>query len=90
MLNIILWGLAGGIAGWIAFAYMGFNKERGLVVSIVIGMVGGFLGGNILAPMFSAGAISPGAFNPFSLFIAFASAAAVLTISNMVYKRFGF
>jgi uncharacterized membrane protein YeaQ/YmgE (transglycosylase-associated protein family) len=90
MVNILLWALAGGTAGWIGFSLVGFNEDRGLAVSVVIGMVGGFLGGNMLAPMFSAGAVNPGVFNPFSLFIAFACAAAVLTVSNMVYKRFGF
>ena len=90
MINIMLWALAGGLAGWIAFSQIGFNEERGLVISVIIGMVGGFFGGNILAPMFGAGAMHPGEFNPFALFIAFASAAGVLTISNMVYKRFGF
>ena len=90
MVNVILWALAGGIAGWIAYAYAGLNEKRGMMVSIIIGMVGGFLGGNILAPMFGAGTISPVDFNPFSLFIALASAAGVLTVSNMVYQRFGF
>ena len=90
MVNIMLWGLAGGIAGWICYTLIGFNEKRGLVASIIIGMVGGYLGGNILAPMFGAGAIGSGEFNPFSLFVAFASAAAILTIGNMVHKRFGF
>lgn len=90
MVNILLWALAGATAGWIGFSFLGFNKDRGLAVSVVIGMVGGFLGGNIVAPMFSAAAVSAGAFNPFTLFVAFACATAILTVSNMVYKRFGF
>jgi len=89
--NIMLWVLAGGVAGWIAFAFMKFNADRGLLISIIIGMVGGYLGGSILAPMFGAGpAVNPSDFNPFPLFIAFASAVACLTISNMIHKRFGF
>lgn len=90
MINIVLWGLAGGIVGWIGFALIRVNEERGLLASVIIGMVGGFMGGNILAPMFHAGAVSAAEFNPFALFVAFASAAAALTISNMVHKRFGF
>jgi uncharacterized membrane protein YeaQ/YmgE (transglycosylase-associated protein family) len=90
MVNIVLWGLAGGVAGWIAFSVIGFNEKQGLLASVIIGMVGGFVGGNILAPMFGAGAVSAGEFNPFSLFVAFASATAILTISNMVHKRLGF
>ena len=89
--NIMLWALAGGIAGWVGYAFMKFNKDRGLLISILIGVVGGFLGGSVLAPMFGAGAaVNPSDFNPFPLFIAFASALACLTISNMISKRFGF
>ncbi len=87
----MLWVLAGGAAGWIGYSLMGFNKSRGLLISILIGMVGGFLGGNVLAPMLSAGvAVNPGDFNPFPLLIAFAFAAACLIITNMIHKRFGF
>jgi len=90
MVNIMLWALAGGVAGWIAFSLVGFNAKRGQITSIIMGMIGGFIGGNILAPMFHAGAVSAAEFNPFALFVAFASAAAVLTIGNMVHERFGF
>ena len=88
--NIMLWALAGGIAGWIGYVFMKFNRERGLMISLLIGMVGGYVGGSVLAPMFGAGVtVSPSDFNPFPLFIAFASAAGCLTISNMISKRFG-
>ena len=91
MTNIIVWALAGGVAGWIGYSYMKLNEERGLTVSIIIGMFGGFLGGELLAPMFGAGStVNPADFNPFPLFIALASAAAILVVSSMIHKRFGF
>jgi uncharacterized membrane protein YeaQ/YmgE (transglycosylase-associated protein family) len=90
MANIMLCVLAGGTAGWIAYALLKVNKERGVVISVIIGMLGGFVGGSFLASMFGAGAsIDPGDFNPFRLFVACASAAAFLIISSMVQKRFG-
>lgn len=88
-MNIAMWILAGGIMGWIGYAALNANAERGLVVSIIIGMVGGFLGGNVLAPMFGAAAASPGDFSPFALFVAAASAAGCLAISNMIHNRYG-
>jgi len=91
MTNVILWVIAGGAAGWIGYSFMKLNEDRGLVTSIVIGMVGGFLGGKLVAPIISAGgAVSPDDFSPFPLFIALASAAAIVIISSMVHKRFGF
>jgi uncharacterized membrane protein YeaQ/YmgE (transglycosylase-associated protein family) len=91
MMNIILWAIIGGAAGWISYTYMKLNEERGLTISIVIGMFGGFLGGKHVAPIIGAGsAVNPGDFSPFPLFVALASAAAVLVISSMIHKRFGF
>ena len=91
MTNIILWALAGGAAGWIGYSYLRLNEERGPTVSIIIGMFGGFLGGDLLAPMFGAGsAANPADFNPFPLLIALASAVAVLVVTSMIHKRFGF
>ena len=88
-MEFAMWILVGGVVGWIGFSFLKFNVTRGMVVSIVIGMVAGFLGGARLAPLLSAATAHAGDFNPFSLFMAFASAAGCLIICNMVHKRFG-
>ena len=88
-MNIAMWMLAGGIIGWVGFAYLGFNELRGVSVSTVIGMVGGLLGGKVLAPMFGAAAAVPGDFSMMALMVALAGAAACLAAANMVHNRFG-
>lgn len=88
-MNIAMWVLAGGALGWIGFAYMKANENRGMIISVIIGMIGGFFGGNVLAPMLGAPTETPNDFNMYSLLIAMASAAACLTIGNMASKRFG-
>ncbi len=88
-MNIIIWVAAGGILGWIALKFLHANKGRGMPLSIVIGMAGGFLGGSMLTPLFSDLSANPGAFSPFSLFLAVIGAAACLTISNMIARRYG-
>jgi len=88
-MNIVVWMLAGGMLGWVGFKFAGFNEERGMVVSIIIGAVGGFLGGNMIAPMFTAAETVPGAFSVSALFFAAAVAAAALAAGNLVYKRWG-
>ena len=88
-MNIAMWMLAGGIIGWVGFAYLGFNEMRGVSVSTVIGMVGGLLGGKVLAPMFGAAAAIPGDFSMMALMVALLGAAACLAIANMVHNRFG-
>lgn len=88
-MNIVMWILAGGALGWAAFTLLGFNEDRGTIVSIVIGAIGGLIGGQILAPMFSSSPIVSGDFNIQALFIAAISASACLAIGNMIEQRFG-
>jgi uncharacterized membrane protein YeaQ/YmgE (transglycosylase-associated protein family) len=65
------------------------NKELGLVISVIIGVVGGFFGGNVLAPMLGAATDTPNDFSLFSLAIALASAAACLAVGNVLSQRYG-
>ncbi|MBI4195884.1 MAG: hypothetical protein HY526_12490 [Betaproteobacteria bacterium] len=87
-MNLAIWIVAGGIIGWMSFSFLRFNVARGLGVSIIIGVAGGILGGDVLGPLL-ASAVNPGDFNPILLFMAFATAAGCLIISNMIYHRFG-
>lgn len=86
-MNIVMWILAGGILGWVGYSHLGFNEERGMVVSIIIGAVGGLLGGKMIAPMFTAAAAIPGDFSASALFFAAGVAAALLAAGNLVSKR---
>lgn len=88
-MNILMWVLAGAMLGWIGFTILRANEDRGMVISIVIGAVGGLFGGNVLAPMLGAATDAPNDFSLFSLVIALASAAACLAIGNLISNRFG-
>ncbi|HJQ64103.1 MAG TPA: GlsB/YeaQ/YmgE family stress response membrane protein [Burkholderiales bacterium] len=88
MNNIAMWILAGGAVGWAAFAFFKANEQRGRMFSVVIGMFGGFFGGNVLAPMLGAITDRPNDFSPFSLAVALASATAWLVISDLLSRRF--
>ncbi len=90
-MNIVIWILAGGMIGWAGYALLNFNEYRGVVVSVVLGAAGGFLGGKVLTPMLTSPAPTgiPEGFDSLALFVAAASAAAFLAIGNLVHKRFG-
>ena len=89
-MNTVMWIAAGAALAWIAFSYFKFNMSRGLLVALLIGAVGGYFGGSVLAPLFTnATGHVAGEFRPFAFVIAAATAAACLLISDMVYERFG-
>jgi len=88
-MEIVLWMLTGSVMGWVGCSYLRFNEGRGVAVSVIIGALGGFLGGAIVAPIFTAAAAVPDGFSMFALFYAAAGAAAFLVLGNMVHDRWG-
>ena len=88
-MNVILWILAGGVAGWVGCSAFHLNAARGLVVSSIIGVIGAYFGGNFLAPIIHGTTGNPGDFSPIALLIAFVSAIGSLAIGDMMYEHFG-
>ena len=85
-MNVVIWILCGAILGWIFFSMLRTNVQWGLVMSIVIGVVGGFFGGNVLSPMLGAVTDRPNDFSLISMTLALASAAVFLLVSDQVSK----
>lgn len=44
-MNILLWLIFGGLAGWIASMIVGADAGMGIVGNIIVGIIGAFLGG---------------------------------------------
>lgn len=88
-MNIVMWMLTGSALGWVAYSYLSFNEERGVIVSLIIGALGGFIGGKMISPMFTAGALTPDEFSAPAVFFAAAVAAGFLAAGNLIYKRWG-
>ena len=85
-MNIVMWMLAGAIVGWVGFSFMRYNEERGLMVSAIIGAIGGLVGGKLLAPMLMT---VPDAFSAAGLVFAAFVAAAALFAGDLIQDRWG-
>ncbi len=46
-MGIIAWLILGGVAGWIASMIMGTDAQQGILMNIIVGIVGAFIGGFI-------------------------------------------
>jgi uncharacterized membrane protein YeaQ/YmgE (transglycosylase-associated protein family) len=57
-MNIIIYLIAGAIVGYIASRIMRTNSQQGLILDIVVGVVGAFLAGWFLSPIFGVGTIN--------------------------------
>lgn len=47
-LGFIGWIIIGGLAGWIASKIMGTDEQQGILLNVIVGVVGAFLGGLVL------------------------------------------
>jgi uncharacterized membrane protein YeaQ/YmgE (transglycosylase-associated protein family) len=83
MLNFIMWIIVGGIIGWIASLVMGTDARQGALLNIIVGIVGAFLAGLVLTPLFGVGSINQGDFSLPSLLISLLGAVILLAIVNL-------
>lgn len=88
-MNIVMWMLAGGVLGWLGYSHLGYNEDRGMKTSLIIGIAGGFVGGKLIAPMVLTAAAAPADFSVPALFVAAVVAAAFLFTSSAVHDRWG-
>lgn len=81
-MGILGWILLGGIAGWIASALTG--SREGLLMNIVIGIVGAFIGGFVFSLIGGAGVSG---LNLWSLFVAVVGAVILLVVVRAFGRR---
>jgi uncharacterized membrane protein YeaQ/YmgE (transglycosylase-associated protein family) len=86
-MSFILWIIIGGLLGWVASMIMGTNDQQGKLLNIVVGIVGAFLSGLLLAPLFGTGTINQGDFSFSSLLVSLVGAVVLLAIVGMFRKR---
>ena len=86
-MSFILWLIVGGLLGWVASMIMGTNDTQGKLLNIVVGIVGAFLSGLLLAPLFGTGTINQGDFSFSSLLVSLVGAVVLLAIVNMFRRK---
>jgi uncharacterized membrane protein YeaQ/YmgE (transglycosylase-associated protein family) len=82
-MNFIIWIVIGGVIGWLASLVMRTDAQQGLFLNIVVGIVGAFLGGWLLAPLFGTGTINQNDFSLASMFVSFLGAVILLMVVNL-------
>ena len=85
-MNFIIWIVIGGILGWLASMVMRTDAQQGIFLNIVVGIVGAFLGGWLLSPLFGTGTINADDFSLMSLLVSFLGAVILLAIVNLIRR----
>lgn len=82
-MNLIIWLIAGAVIGWLASKIMGTNSQQGLLLDIVVGVVGAFLAGWFLTPLFGIGTINQNDFSLPALLVSLLGAVILLAIVRL-------
>lgn len=83
MINFLVWIILGGILGWIASMIMRTDAQQGTFLNIIVGIVGAFLAGMFLSPLFGINTINQNNFSIPSLLVSLLGAVILLGIVNL-------
>ena len=80
-MDIILFLILGGVAGWIASMFMGTDAQQGITLNVIVGIIGAVLGG-VLFNLFGNAGIT--GFNLYSLVVATLGAVVLLWLARVM------
>lgn len=80
-MSILAWIILGGLAGWIASLIMKTDAQQGILLNIVVGVVGAFLGGMLFSFLGGEGVSG---FNLYSLLVAVLGSVVFIWVLKMV------
>lgn len=81
-MGLIMWLIVGGVIGWLASLIMRTDGSQGIVLNIVVGIVGAFIGGMLL----SRGDINNAPLTVTTFLVSLAGAVILLAIVNLVRR----
>ncbi len=83
-MNVIIWLVVGGLIGWVASMVMGTNGRQGIILNVVVGIIGAFLGGWLLSGLLGSSTINQGNFSVSGLVVSLLGAIILLAIVRLV------
>jgi uncharacterized membrane protein YeaQ/YmgE (transglycosylase-associated protein family) len=85
-MNLIIWLVVGGLIGWVASMLMRTDGQQGVILNVVVGIVGAFVGGLLLGPALGVSTINQNNFSLASLGLSLLGAVILLAVVNLVRR----
>lgn len=82
MVNFIVWLIIGGLIGWVASLIMRTDGQQGMLMNIVVGIVGAFVAGMFLSPLFGVPTIND-SFSMAAMLLSLGGAVILLAVINL-------
>jgi uncharacterized membrane protein YeaQ/YmgE (transglycosylase-associated protein family) len=80
----LAWLIVGAVSGWLASIVMRTNASQGLLLDIIVGIIGAFIGGFLFNALGVTGVTG---FDIWSVFVAFVGAVVLLGILRLFTGR---
>jgi uncharacterized membrane protein YeaQ/YmgE (transglycosylase-associated protein family) len=90
MINFVIWMVVGALVGWAASIIMRTNNRQGLISDVLVGIVGAFIGGFFLSPLFGIGTINDGDFSIPAVLVSLGGAVLVLLFTKVFRNVLGY
>lgn len=84
-MNFIVWLIVGGLIGWFASLIMRTDAQQGILLNIVVGIVGSFLAGLLIAPRLGVSALDEG-LSVASVGVSLLGAIVLLAVVNLLRR----
>lgn len=81
-MNFLIWLIIGGIVGWLASLIMRTDGQQGILLNVVVGIVGAFIGGWVISPLVGVATINEG-ISIGSIAVSLVGAVILLAIVNL-------
>ncbi len=82
-MNFLIWLVVGGLIGWVASMVMKTDAQQGIVLNVIVGIVGAFLGGLLISPLVGVPSINQNAFSLGAMLVSLVGAIILLAIVNL-------
>lgn len=82
-MNFLIWLVVGGLIGWVASMIMKTDGQQGIVLNVIVGIVGAFLGGLLISPLVGVPSINQNAFSLGAMLVSLVGAIILLAIVNL-------
>lgn len=87
-MNLLIYLIIGALVGWVASRLMGTDRQQGLLLNIVVGIVGAFVAGWLISPLLGISTINEGNFSLQALLVSLGGAVILLAVINL-FRRGG-
>ena len=81
-MNFLIWLIVGGVVGWLASLIMRTDAQQGILLNVIVGIIGAFIGGWVISPMVGVGSVNEG-ISIGSVLVSLVGAVLLLAIINL-------